>query len=79
MAPLATIHFSVCILYLQTLGESLEIDRKDQTFAVTTGLVPASYGRGGGCYSPYSDRAKGEFKLNLTGTGLAVSTKVCRT
>ncbi|XP_066288979.1 uncharacterized protein [Branchiostoma lanceolatum] len=54
----------------------VEVIRDDQTFAQTTGPNEVDYGHAGDCYSWEKGCAKGTFKVDLTGTELALAPEV---
>ncbi|XP_035697814.1 uncharacterized protein LOC118430887 [Branchiostoma floridae] len=63
-------------LRIQFDASKVEVIRDDYTFAQTTGPNDVDYGHAGDCYSANQECAKGTFRVNLTGTDLALAPKV---
>ncbi|XP_078621201.1 A disintegrin and metalloproteinase with thrombospondin motifs 9-like [Branchiostoma floridae x Branchiostoma japonicum] len=63
-------------LRIQFNTSRIEVIGDDYTFAQTTGPNDVAYGHAGDCYSAKQGCAKGTFKVDLTGTGLALAPEV---
>ncbi|XP_078616699.1 uncharacterized protein LOC144884986 isoform X2 [Branchiostoma floridae x Branchiostoma japonicum] len=63
-------------LRIQFDASRVEVIRDDYTFAQTTGPNDVDYGHAGDCYSANQECAKGTFRVNLTGTELALAPEV---
>ncbi|XP_078611054.1 tryptase-like [Branchiostoma floridae x Branchiostoma japonicum] len=63
-------------LRIQFDTSRIEVIGDDYTFAETTGPNDVAYGQAGDCYSAQQGCAKGTFKVDLTGTGLALAPEV---
>ncbi|XP_035673972.1 uncharacterized protein LOC118414203 [Branchiostoma floridae] len=63
-------------LRIQFDTSKVEVIGDDYTFAQTTGPNDVAYGQAGDCYSAKRGCAKGTFKVDLTGTGLALAPEV---
>ncbi|XP_035657369.1 uncharacterized protein LOC118403040 [Branchiostoma floridae] len=63
-------------LRIQFDTSRIEVIGDDYTFAQTTGPNDVAYGQAGDCYSAKQGCAKGTFKVDLTGTGLALAPEV---
>ncbi|XP_078580655.1 uncharacterized protein LOC144864451 [Branchiostoma floridae x Branchiostoma japonicum] len=63
-------------LRIQFHTSRIEVIGNDYTFAQTTGPNDRPYGYAGDCYSAAQGCAKGTFKVDLIGTGLALAPEV---